>query len=102
MKTVYKFQVVDGVLVVDLPASAKVIRFAKQGFSLFVWVELNSTEPGVRRVFRVVGTGMPIDDEEIHVGSCEAESFIWHLYEMPIDVMAANMEAEDAAKQVPG
>lgn len=99
MKTVHKFAVVDGSLIVDLPASAKVVRVAVQGGLLCAWFELDpAAKKDTHRVFRVVGTGHPIDDEEIHVGSCEDGPFIWHLYEMPVAIMAANMEAEDRAR----
>lgn len=97
MKTVHKFAVIDGSLIVDVPATAKVVRFATQGLSLFAWLELDPDAPKVHRVFRVVGTGHAIDAEELHVGSCEDGPFIWHLYELPIDLMAANMVAEDEA-----
>lgn len=101
MKTVHKFAVIDGSLIIDVPAAAKVVRFAPQGMMVFAWLELDPSAPKVHRVFRVVGTGHAIDDEELHVGSCEDGPFIWHLYEMPIDLMAKNMEAEDAAGKVP-
>lgn len=83
MKTVHKFPVIDATLVADVPAAAKVVRFALQGGMLFVWIERGIDAPNSHRVFRVHGTGHPIADEEVHCASCEDGPFIWHLYEVP-------------------
>jgi len=46
-----------------------------------LWIELDPDAPRVDRHFVVRGTGHPIDEDEIHVGSLIDRNFVWHIYE---------------------
>jgi hypothetical protein len=92
VKTVHKFPVIDATLVADVPQSAKVVRFAPQGAMLCAWIEREVGAPNVHRVFRVHGTGHPIEESPFHCASCEDGPFVWHLYEVRLGAEFARLD----------
>lgn len=82
MKTIHKFSVGEGVTGHALPPAATVVRFAPQNGGLFMWVETYPEVPPIMRIFKVFGTGWEIPPGAQYRGSCEVNSWIWHLYEV--------------------
>lgn len=52
--------------------------------TVFVWTEEpEGVAKAVRRA-RVYGTGQPIPDGDVHIGSTSAGLFVWHVYAAPL------------------
>jgi len=84
MKTVYKYPVVIGPNLLELPIGAKVVHFAAQGHALFLWAEIPGPDSRTTsRPFSVYGTGFAIESDYSHVATCLMLDglFVWHLYE---------------------
>lgn len=82
MRTIHKFPVrLGGPSAIQLPITARVVSFAEQNGGLFIWAELDTSEPRASREFIIVGTGHPIPADAAHRGTCAQAPFIWHLYE---------------------
>lgn len=49
-----------------------------------IWLEFyeENQHLEVERAFRVYGTGQPIPDKAMHVGTFKADMFVWHVYEV--------------------
>ena len=82
MKTIYKYEVAGQVTEHTMPAGAKVLTFQAQGDSLFFWAEVDTDAAVESRVFRIAGTGMPIDETHQYIGTAQVPPFVWHLYEL--------------------
>lgn len=82
---IYKYNLVIGeekAMVID--ENATVVRFAKQGDNLYMWIKMDETSDHndcPMRYFTIVGTGQPFDDDYEYISSCEDGLFIWHLLE---------------------
>lgn len=64
----------DGVLYIDLPAGAKVLRVSRQfdhDETVFMWYACNPEAPRLTRAIFVVGTGHPFPDSilEHYIGT---------------------------------
>jgi|WetSurSiteA1Bulk_404760.scaffolds.fasta_scaffold00380_7 hypothetical protein len=87
MKTVWKYEIpIDNYFVLILPKGTKPLSVQTQRGVLCLWclVDLSSLE-SEERIFRLAGTGHPINDENIaYVGTFQAEDgyFIGHLFEV--------------------
>lgn len=81
MRTVYQFAVLlDGDNIVELNRSAGIIHVGMQNMVTF-WAVVDPEAPKVRRVFRLFGTGHPVPDDYVPVGSVFDGPFVWHLFE---------------------
>lgn len=56
------------------------------GWALEFWAENDDSDPGVCRMFRVIGTGHVIPDGAVYRGTAPrtASGLVWHLYEIPV------------------
>ncbi len=81
MRTVHKFPVTT-VVPISLPPDARVLHFAEQGGRLCAWVELDTAQRTVPRMFQVVGTGHQLHRNAVYCGTCQQGPFVWHLYEL--------------------
>lgn len=82
MKTIWKFKITKSEQYYELPAGARVLRFAPQNGSTYFWALLDQNAPLARRAFGVFGTGWDIPDDATHMQSCEDGPYIWHLFEL--------------------
>lgn len=49
------------------------------------WAEHDMDAPEYPAVFQVVGTGQPLPDGAVHVGTCpRIHGLVWHLYRLPL------------------
>jgi len=83
MRTIHKFPIIFGEVVIKLPVLARVVDFAPQNRDLFIWVDLYTSHPYVERRFQIFATSEEIPAhgrleyvKTAHVGSC-----VWHLME---------------------
>lgn len=87
MPTIWKFtlQPTDS-QVIDMPAGAKVLTAAVQGYDVCLWAEVNPESPSRPRRFRMFGTGHPMPSEPgLYVGTAilSGGSLVLHVYEQP-------------------
>ena len=85
MTTIWKFDVpLTDAFPIAMPAGAKLLNVAEQSPSgLFLWAEVDPSQPKVDRFFRIIGTGQEfVPDGLVYVGTAMQPPFVWHLYEM--------------------
>lgn len=78
---IYKYSILEPVIV---PAEAKTIHVGpdpKGGLCVWLEIPLNAL-PSVPRKFVVIGTGDPVPEGGVHVGSWVDGQFVWHAYEL--------------------
>jgi hypothetical protein len=61
-----------------------VVHVACQGSPYIVQVWTEDSASG-HRAARVYGTGQPVPDDDVHLGSVLAGPFVWHVYASPDD-----------------
>lgn len=67
----------------DHPIGAGPVVFVEaQGYrsTVFVWTEEPQDVAHAVRRARVYGTGQPIPNDDVHIGSTIAGPFVWHVY----------------------
>lgn len=85
MKTIYKYNVpVTDHPVVVLPRGAKILTVGAQQNYIYVWALVDSTKkPEVTRQFRLVGTGHPIEKDNLRfIGTVFVACLVYHLFEV--------------------
>jgi len=78
MKTIYKYAMPEEC---RLPIGAKFLHFDIQTGKFSAWFEVDPTMEKEDRTFFVIGTGMPIVEGEVYLGTVLEGEFVWHLYE---------------------
>lgn len=82
--------------VIEMPAHSEILHLGVQtkdynyrGIKderLYIWVKVNPYNKGIKRHFKVVGTGHPIEEDEsdlIYIGSFQFETgFVGHTFEI--------------------
>ena len=88
MRKVFKFPfMTTDRFLLEMPKGAKILMVAPQEnldptLGACMWAEIDPLAPYVPREFRLVGTGHPIENDNlVHVGSYQHSVFVWHLYE---------------------
>jgi hypothetical protein len=64
-----------------MPAGALVLKVEMQGPVACIWYELDTKDRCIPRTFKILGTGQPIPDKCVHVGTYQDPPYVWHLYE---------------------
>ena len=88
MKTIWKYTIlISDVFSLELPQGAKILTVQEQYGKPQIWVLVNSDNPLETRIFRLVGTGHPIEIEDSkleYIGTFQVAggSFIGHLFEI--------------------
>lgn len=85
MKKIWKFPLTFETCKLNVPVGAEFIHFDMQGGNPTMWalVELTRSPMDPEKVtLRIVGTGHPIYDNEVYIGSCMDPPFVWHLVEV--------------------
>jgi hypothetical protein len=98
-RTIYRYEVpVD-----DRPhthgLSGNPVAVAGTDYVVEFWAETNPNRPPTERAFLVVGTGHPIPDDAIYVGTAPRtpHGLVWHLYEVtqrPTTILTAELAGE--------
>lgn len=84
MRTVYKYSLeVQDNVAVEMKRGADTLHFAMQGGSPTIWALVNPDAPLETRVFRLAGTGHPLELPETldYIGTTFDGPFVWHLFE---------------------
>ncbi len=84
-EVIFKYEIVPragDTTELSLPEGAKYRHVAMQGHMICLWVQFNPTAPRqIEHVFKIVGTGHPIDPAWEYVGTVHDLPFVWHPYE---------------------
>ena len=73
--------------VIDIPAHGEILHLGVQNEQVYIWVKVNPYNKGVKRTFRVCGTGHPIEEREYetlsHIGTFQFNNgFVGHVFEI--------------------
>jgi len=87
MKEVWKYplRLLDGQQVVKMPTGAEVLSVGIQGSTPTIWAEVDPAAKMEPRYFQVHGTGHPISNGGVFVGTAVGVPFVWHVYEHAIE-----------------
>jgi hypothetical protein len=82
MKTVWKYELkLLDEQIVTLPYKSRCVHVgADPKGRLCLWAEVETDNPLVEYGVRVEGTGHPLSEGFIHVGSAVIGNFVWHVY----------------------
>lgn len=95
MRTIWKFPLPMAVAgePLSMPRGARIVHFDIQYSGPLdngprpgvptLWVEVDPDQAAEPRQFVIIGTGHEIPADGQHVGSYQAEPFVWHVYEVP-------------------
>lgn len=65
-----------------MPEGAKILSVGNQRGNLCLWAMVDPTNPGVFRIFEMIGTGYPLSDVGLQfIGTVVIEPFVWHVFE---------------------
>lgn len=78
MKTVYKYR--TGVI--QIPKGAHILKAGMQNGEVFIWAEVDSSQPTEERSFCVCGTGHLIPKKSCYIDTVFDGDFVWHVYEV--------------------
>lgn len=83
-KTVFKYPLSNASDITELGLTGPVLHFAEQHGRLVLWAEHDPKVEPVLRKFQIVGTGNPIPDNALFLGSTLTSGgfFVFHLYEV--------------------
>lgn len=84
MRTVWKFPLGEGSAHFTAPAPARPIHAGLDPTGeACVWVEVDDDSPfREERDVVVTGTGTPIPDGAVHIGSFNDNPFVWHVWDV--------------------
>ncbi len=88
MQKVFKYPVrVDDHLTIELPRGAELLSFQCQGEQPCLWALVDPKAEMVKRYFRFVGTGHPIEEPSevlrfIGTAQMQGGALIWHMFEV--------------------
>jgi len=82
----YEIEVSDNHILI-IPAHSEILHLGVQNDRAYIWVKVNPFNKGVKRDFKVVGTGHPIEDDPdttlIYIGSFQFTfGFVGHVFEI--------------------
>lgn len=83
MMTIYKYRFkIEDSFTIEMPRSAQLLHVAVQRGVPCVWAFVVTTEPMVKRKFRLAGTGHPVENG-LYVGSFFQldGDLVWHLFD---------------------
>lgn len=69
-------------LVLVMPRHSVPVHFGMQNGAPTLWCECDPAAPVEDRRFVVAGTGYPLPEKGLHIGSCQDGEFVWHAYEL--------------------
>lgn len=69
-------------LVRVMPVHSIPVHFGMQNGAPTLWCECDPEAPLEDRRFVVAGTGHPLPDNGMYIGSCQDGAFVWHAYEI--------------------
>jgi hypothetical protein len=69
---------------IKMPGGATVLTLQDQGGVSTLWAEVDPDSPAVTRIFEWAGTGHPVPDGGVYVGTAlvQGGAYVFHLYEV--------------------
>ncbi|QUW18859.1 hypothetical protein [Agrococcus sp. Marseille-Q4369] len=89
MRAIWKYQAslrTEPVKTFEMPAVANVKHVGMQAGLVTLWVEVDGSPVlgTEERTFMIVGTGHPIPDGTVYVGTTQDGGLVWHVYEVKV------------------
>lgn len=68
----------------EMPTGAKIRTLQTQRGVSTLWAEVDPSAPKIKRLFEWVGTGHPVPDNAVYVGTVQIQdgAYVFHLYEV--------------------
>lgn len=87
MKTIWKYplNLSDGQQVHKMPKGGTVLCVHMQYGLPTLWAEVDPDEAMEPRYFQVHGTGHPVANGGVFVGTAVGNHFVWHIYEHAVE-----------------
>lgn len=87
MKAIWKFPLeTTDFQVIRMPSDAEILAVQTQDGVPCIWAMVDTTDPPESRIFRIYGTGHPVnaDEELAYVGTCQLHggSLVFHIFEV--------------------
>lgn len=82
MKTIYKYPIeITDEQFIDIPRDHEIIRAGLDPAGhVCIWAEIDKSSPTTPVGIYVLGTGHPVPDNAVHLGSFVQIPFVWHVY----------------------
>ncbi len=64
-----------------LPSGAHIIHVAMQGEHMTLWALVDPDLPLASRRVYVCGTGHPVPDDGVYVGTVHHDDLVWHIFD---------------------
>lgn len=80
MKTIHKFPILHGIVLIPIHKGCKPLAFQMQRGLMTLWAEVETTNEVVNHEFQVFGTGHQVRDDMEYIGTAQQDSLVWHLY----------------------
>lgn len=91
--TIWKYPLDFPNSVVEMPDGAATLHVAVQDGRLCVWAMVSPTAPTRPAYFQTVGTGHPVPDPSVYVGTVHTPPFVWHVFQLPERPASWGMES---------
>jgi hypothetical protein len=84
---IYKYWLpIADMYAIMMPIGAEVLSVQAQDGLLCVWAKVDPNAARVGTVFRIYGTGHPLDDTvdtvQEYLGTVQIDSMVWHVYKV--------------------
>lgn len=80
---IWKFALVLREQVVSMPEGAEIVSAGSQDGTLVVWAICNPARPRVQRKIAVVGTGWPVPETGVFIGTVQMTTgLVWHVFDL--------------------
>lgn len=85
MKTIYKYQlIIDDIQVVKMPYGSVILTVALQENIPCIWALVDTDNPQVDRIIKMVGTGHQVDWNAVYIGTFLTlqDRIVFHVFEV--------------------
>lgn len=83
MRTIYKYDMPDPVVILELPVGYEILTAQYQGDVLRLWIMIDTKEKKKELVtIQAFGTGHPIENVKKYIGTVQKGVYVWHVFEI--------------------
>ncbi len=106
MATIWKFPLLLGRRVIEMPRHARVLTVQVQHGTPYLWVLVNPDAATAPRIFRVFGTGHPVEfpeDDGDYVGTFQLQggALVFHVFEQLVASESSSPEISGVGEGEP-
>ena len=67
-----------------MPEDANILHVGVQAGMICLWARIDTAKPLPRmpKTFYIRGTGHPLEEDLLHVGTVQMGAFVWHVFEL--------------------